>query len=255
MITKDTTEDSTLPTGNSKATEATQEPREPTVDSPPPYQADSSNRIPVSRQPNASNFVTVRREHGSINGTYAIDPTLVMPSVMLPPLEDGEERKNLNLYSQYGNVEADVTILPVDNHGAKVTIYAKSSHCSVRCKLHRSSNSPALSFEGHSMYAHVKVFLPRSFQGPVTATTVYGAIKVSDAVAARQTPFSDVDKTSKFFIGDVSRYLEEGKNWDGDEVVVGSSHGSIKISYDDEINEGKGLFGKIWDSMTSRVPV
>ena len=75
---------------------------------------------------------------------------------------------------------------------------------------HCSSNSPPMSFEGHSEYAPVIVLLPRSFHSPVSASTTHGVIKVSDVVAAHQTTLSNIDKTRKFFIADVSCHLQWG---------------------------------------------
>ena len=75
---------------------------------------------------------------------------------------------------------------------------------------HRSSNSPPMLFEGCSEYALDTVLLPRSFHGPVSASTTHGVIKVSDVVATHQTTLSDIDKMRKFFIADVSRHLQRG---------------------------------------------
>ena len=116
---------------------------------------------------------------------------------------------------------------------------------------HRSSNSPPMSFEGHSEYAPVTVLLPRSFHGLVSASTTHGVIKVSDVVAAHLTTLSDTDKARIFFIADVSRHLQRGDiDWHGDEAIVESTFGTIKVYYEDEVKESRGLFEKFWNSIT-----
>lgn len=229
---------------NLKATEAAQEARDPTFqDSPPPYLPSSSSTSEIlasSSSSNfvASNFVVINRQNEGIKAAYVLDPTMVIQPSMLPPLDAGEERKNLSLQSKNGAVEADVTIAPVDNHGMRATISVKSRNGQVHCNLHRSMTYPTFSFYGYSRNGQVKVCIPRSFCGPVSATTENGTVKVSRAVAARQTPFNYINDTNKSFIGDASGYLEKGgKNWHGDELILESKNGSIKISYDDELEE------------------
>jgi hypothetical protein len=98
------------------------------------------------------------------------------------------------------------------------------------------------------------VVLPRSFKGPISATTHNGSVRLSPALRSQQTPFSDVEHTSRFFIGDITEYApQEGKNWLGDELVIGSKNGGIRILYIDEVTVAdfsmRSLFSRIFDSI------
>ena len=75
-----------------------------------------------------------------------IDPSLSIPSSVLPPLPEGvseDARENLLLKTKDGKIEADVTIVPcsvpdsVDDKGKrkKVVLYAKTSDGKVALKL------------------------------------------------------------------------------------------------------------------------
>lgn len=74
-----------------------------------------------------------------------IDPTLVIPPALLPPLAEGETedtRRNLMLDSKNGTVDADVYILPLRSESSAVmkqrqrtTILAKSWNGSVTTKI------------------------------------------------------------------------------------------------------------------------
>ena len=75
-----------------------------------------------------------------------IDPSLSIPSSVLPPLPEGvseDARENLLLKTKDGKIEADVTIVPcsvpdsVDDKGKrkKVVLYAKTSDGKVTLKL------------------------------------------------------------------------------------------------------------------------
>ena len=81
-----------------------------------------------------SNFIHVDRHNNGINETYVVDPRVAIPASLLTPLEEGEERKNLFLYSRHGNVEADITILP-GNDAQRTTLRVKSTHGRVKCRL------------------------------------------------------------------------------------------------------------------------
>lgn len=77
--------------------------------------------------------------------------------------------------------------------------------------------------------------------------TNHGSSKFSAGASARLTTFSEVDGTSKCFIGDYSGMDDE---WHGDEVSAETSNGSIKIFYEDEAAEASkvsktSFFGRL----------
>ncbi len=58
-----------------------------------------------------SNFLSIQRNNTSLKGSYVIDPTLDVPEAVLPPLEPGQERKNLLLECQNGGINAEVYLV------------------------------------------------------------------------------------------------------------------------------------------------
>lgn len=93
-------------------------------DTPPPYYPPeataSSSTLPAAPPlarptlPNIppSNFVCVKRENDSIDGSYVIDTSLSVPHGLLPPLERGAgERKNLELYSKTDSINVNVWLV------------------------------------------------------------------------------------------------------------------------------------------------
>lgn len=89
---------------------------------------------------------------------------------------------------------------------------------------------------------HVRI--PRDFSGPVTFTSsATGQTVFSSEVHQVFTPFSRVDNVGKGFIGDFasSGYGNQTGDddrteprWDGDELILQSDYGKIKIFYADE---------------------
>ena len=74
-------------------------------------------------------------------------------------------------------------------------------------------------------------------------------------LAAYQTQFSHAGRTNRFFIGDTRAYIEsdaKGDQWIGDEVVVQTTNGSVKLFYEDEASYAEnstGFLGKLWNSI------
>lgn len=82
---------------------------------------------------------------------------------------------------------------------------------------------------------NVTIHIPRTFHGPVTATSKTGQVQFSAPIKEQLTIFSEVKGSHKCFIGDPRLYLKkEGKNWEADELVVESKNSTVKIQFDDE---------------------
>ena len=96
---------------------------------------------------------------------------------------------------------------------------------------------------------NINLRLPRSFRGPLTITTLHGSVRFSPDVAATVTTFSDV-RTKKCFLGDYSTW-RDGEAWSGDEAVIDSRNGSVRIQFDDEVvSEGpRGPFFGMWSRL------
>ena len=60
------------------------------------------------------NYLSLTRTVNSVKGVFVVDPTLRIPSSLLPALEDGEtedDRKNLRLVSSHGSVDVNIFLL------------------------------------------------------------------------------------------------------------------------------------------------
>ncbi|KAG6830227.1 hypothetical protein H0H92_001667 [Tricholoma furcatifolium] len=197
-----------------------------------------------------TNNVSICRKHGSVKGSWLVDPVLRLPSMLLPPLlpdETEESRRNINLQSSNGEVYADITLAPVDwsvdKKGPKkrTTIYAKASNGSVKLKLHAPKSALRLPFQLKidASNGSVQIYIPRSFNGLLSLKLSNGSTKFSTQLSNNLTTFSDVDKIHKCFIGDFSTIVE-GEEWSGDEIIVEAGNGSLKMWYDDEANQTEG---------------
>ena len=84
-----------------------------------------------------TNYTSISQRYGSIKGRWVINPSLSIPSSVLPPLPEGtseDARKNLFLETKDGKIEADVTLLPCSvpdsgdekgRRGKRVVLYVK----------------------------------------------------------------------------------------------------------------------------------
>ncbi|KAF8190509.1 hypothetical protein BJ912DRAFT_965312 [Pholiota molesta] len=214
-----------------------------------PIYAQGSPRRPLP-DIKPSNFVALFRSNSSISGEWIIEPALLIPPTMLPPLsgnETEETRRNLSLESHSGSVDAEIFIMPHNNEASsqvqqqrnRVFIETSSRNGSVTTKVHdvpsTNPNQPAFRFNGR-----VTLYLPRSFKGLVNLKTGNGSIRLSSAMKASETQFSDVDRTKRSFIGDFdpSEWMDDAK-WTGDQLYVEAKSGNINVHFDDEVDPPK----------------
>ncbi|KAF5355227.1 hypothetical protein D9758_005976 [Tetrapyrgos nigripes] len=207
------------------------------LDTPPPPYVSLSHQIPSSSKP--SNFVTISRRAHNIKGSFNIDPSLRVPISYLPALAEGEkekDRQNLRLESKNLNVQAEVYVLsrqPLDGR-QKVTLTFSSSNGSVTCRVRRGEGSdPPIVINATSRNGSVVAHIPRSFHGLITATTRHGARpKLSESVMTQTTTFGNDGDVSRYYVGEYdAEHLEKNI---GDELVVESRLGGVRIFYDEE---------------------
>ena len=133
-----------------------------------------------------SNFISISKINGAVQGTWVINPGLVLPSALLPPLEKGETeetRKNLSLDSRNGAIDADVYVLPPPSTSSalvkprqRVTIHAKSWNGAVTVKLVSSELSSIVVLcniykLSDSMTCRIQTHLGCPSMSPVTPPT------------------------------------------------------------------------------------
>ncbi|ESK86690.1 hypothetical protein Moror_10937 [Moniliophthora roreri MCA 2997] len=187
----------------------------------------------------AVNFVAVNRPLGSIDCSYVLDPSLHIPARFLPPLEAGrseEDRKNLVLKSRVGTIVANITLY--HQEGASVTkrtsLEFKTTVGTMILKIDAigSSIRPPLFARAITNTGTVLLSLPRSFRGFVSVSTTIGAVTLSRDVTAMCRWITNTARIKKCFIGDPSGLTDaELDSWNGDEVEIETTIGSVDISY------------------------
>lgn len=237
---------------------------------------DAPGAVPTRRTtlptPKASNFVSVSKANGAIKGAWAIDPSLPVPSLLLPPLERGEtERSRRNFYLQTNNgaITADVTLVTGLSGSSRsaAAFEASTYNGSVKFSLREASPGqarPPVKIKLESLNGAIHISVPRSFRGIVVGTTFNGNTKPSEEVAAEIQFDKEDGRTRRIFIGDFNlQDFTSGSNWEGDEVNANTKSGSIKIRYVDEMDpiapsfdashnysrSTGGLFSRLWDAL------
>ncbi|TDL24520.1 hypothetical protein BD410DRAFT_853045 [Rickenella mellea] len=203
------------------------------------------------------NFLYIRREYGPVNGTWVINPDLVIPEDVLPPIPPNTDRKNLTLISDFGTLNANVWIVPGGRKGIDGIVKPGDHTAS-------AENSKPTTIEGLAMFGgyaetpfqlqatskfgKVAVGLPRTFTGPITITNEFGKHVFSPAIEPQVSIFSDLGNTVKGFIGDTesSGYSQGG--WTGSSLELICKFGPINVYYVDELDKVKPFIkrGSFW---------
>jgi len=218
------------------------EAQDPLNQEPPPTYA-SLQPSPSPSFAKAVNYVSISRLHSSIKETLTIDPSVVVPPFLRPPLLPGETedtRQNLRLESTHGDVYADVTLVENSENPLEITspqrnkrviMSMETTHGAVTAKIHGPPNRTSFFLRAQSSYGNIFLHIPPTFQGPITISHRHGSVRLSDRVDQNLTTFGEVDNTRRCFLGDFSE-------WDdsccGDELVIDVRHGNVNIHYDDD---------------------
>lgn len=95
-----------------------------------------------------------------------------------------------------------------------------------------------------SKRSHVTIYLPRDFEGPITFKYKRITPHFSDDLLQQMTLFGRDNKQGTVFVGDWSKFGNgpRGKDgrydhWAGDELVVTTKRGLIRVCYADEPRE------------------
>ncbi|KZP03264.1 hypothetical protein FIBSPDRAFT_969170 [Athelia psychrophila] len=112
------------------------------LDPPPVYEAGSSAILQSTSGATTmrpTNYLLLEREHNSIKGQYAIDPSISIPQSLLPLLPFGtneSDRSNVMLKSTYNSIDVDIALLnPRHPMGKPTTLSLDSTHGSVKLQL------------------------------------------------------------------------------------------------------------------------
>lgn len=223
-----------------------------------------------------SNYVSISRNNASVRGTWLLDSSLSIPNMFLAPLspdETEETRKNLYLKSSNGSIDAEITLAPYTlgddlSTWKRLTMYTRAMNGPIKILLvyarffvsawwsniqpnQHTPHIPRLPFylNIEAYNGPVTIYLPRAFNGLLSIKQSHGSTKFSHEVSMHLVTFNDVDRMHKCFIGDFPA-LKEGEKWQGDEIVIDARNGSVKVHYEDEVEDRvekqPGIFGNIF---------
>jgi len=255
---------------DSKAAEAAEHTsRAPQDDPPPSYNAGpSSGALPSPSTPppvaKATNYISLLRSNGSIKGSYAINPSMAIPTAFLPPLheDDTEEtRKNLRFESMNGSVDVNIQLVDDGTTETEETkekrkrttmvLCSQNGHVSVTV-LSSSQTRMPIQLDVRSQNGAVTALIPRSFNGLVKLKTNHGAKVISGSLEDHTTTFSEVDGEQICFVGDFGSWnAKSADEWKGDEAVLESRNGRVKIAYADEKGRADSAKGGFWSKVFS----
>ncbi|PPQ77966.1 hypothetical protein CVT24_006140 [Panaeolus cyanescens] len=183
------------------------------------------------------NFVQFIRAENFVKATWVIDPNLIIPPAFLPPLPEGldsSERPNLLLVSDEGSVQGDIYIKPI-NHDVRpvipgiISIYARSKielNIHDTPILHPGDQRLPIRLKATSYEDDVRIYLPRSFSGPLyikTQRSTTSSVFLSPAIRQRLSTISQDIYIVQGFIGrpaELDQKEDSMDNWEGDSLEV-----------------------------------
>ncbi|KAL1701092.1 hypothetical protein EV121DRAFT_212786 [Schizophyllum commune] len=190
-----------------------------------------------------SKFVSVTRRNNAITGTWAIDPTLPsLPGVAQPT-------SDVYIQSTNGRIAAEVTVVAHASRdmAQKTKMDLKTTNGAVKLTVHapeRYKRTPLYLAE-HTTNGAVTLILPRSFVGPLTATTTNGRVKLSDGIVRSARDVQEGQRETKCMIG-----MGNGAGKDGmvlDEAIIRTTNGGVNVAFDDEeVPAAKGFLNKLF---------
>ncbi|KAJ8095535.1 hypothetical protein PM082_023062 [Marasmius tenuissimus] len=220
-------------------------------EAPPPQYEELISSSPVS-QPSPSslslstaldgravNYIAINKPLGSIDCQYTLDPSVQIPASFLPRLQQGqteEDRKNLSLKTKVGTIVADVLLQhregsPVDRR-TLLAFRTTLGTMILKLDVTPSPIRPPFQLKATTQSGTIVLHLPRSFHGFLSVTTTIGNVNLSSEVAEVNRWITTGPRVRKAFIGDASQLREcELEPWNGDEVIIETTVGSVEIAF------------------------
>ncbi|KAL0565062.1 hypothetical protein V5O48_016970 [Marasmius crinis-equi] len=199
----------------------------------------SSFSTPDDGDGRAVNYIAINKPLGSIDCKYVLDPAIQIPTSFLPKLGPGqteEDRKNLSLKTKVGTVVAEIMLQHREGSVLKrrTLLECKTTVGTMILKVDAtpSPNRPPFQLKATTQSGTVLLYLPTSFRGFLTVTTTIGTVSLSREVIAVNRWLSTTGRVRKAFIGDASQLRDsELEAWNGDEVIIETTVGSVEIAY------------------------
>ncbi|KAK7023177.1 hypothetical protein R3P38DRAFT_2958102 [Favolaschia claudopus] len=203
-------------------------------DSPPAYYPGLTSlmgspnlRSESSQAPRSTSFLSLVRGNGqSITGSYTIDPSIRIPSALLPTEIGAEPRRNLYLETTDVPIDADVFVVGEassnsDSEGseslrADIELKAAQGPITARLVPYRPTlPRPHIHLTAHSASGPINVLLPPTFCGPLTIRTPSTCSLPQEAII-----FAEAQDTRRGFVGDFAGWTDDSV---GDALVIESA--------------------------------
>ncbi|KAG8776976.1 hypothetical protein FRC12_000597 [Ceratobasidium sp. 428] len=175
----------------------------------------------------------------------------------LPPIK--ETRPNIMLYSTNGSVNGKIYVSSSDRVARQSLIVAQGNNGSVSLSVNAPTGQP-IRIHATSHNGSVTVKIPTTYVGAVTLAMTHGSIKISEGIKTKSTIFSSTATSTRLFVGDWSAanfgttpdtsafgsHAVAGPStastpprdpfatWTGPLVHLGTTNGSVHISFVDE---------------------
>ncbi|KAK0237938.1 hypothetical protein EDD85DRAFT_832385 [Armillaria nabsnona] len=204
---------------------------------PPPY-GSRSQATPPPRQP--GNFMTIIRDSGPIKQSFLINPTLSVPSSLLPPLTPHETedcRNNLNIEAKWGEIDADIEVMKsgwLTRFRVDIRAYGDIV---IRLRLpdvvspdDPTRPGPLCLMDVYASSGNIYLLIPRKrLEGPMNVTTRRD-VSFSPALSKDLNTFNERGKRRECFIGNFATW-SDGM---GDVINLEAKAGKISVQYNDE---------------------
>ncbi|KAJ6545879.1 hypothetical protein DFH09DRAFT_1367564 [Mycena vulgaris] len=209
------------------------------------------------------NNVAISRMLGSLNGMRAVvDPNQHMPESLRPKPFYGRPPPNLELSVTFGAVDADIDVLPFapdmvhvprsrsylssDNYreskGPQVHLRSGTGTGNITLRIRAQPGAPVY-IDTNSTFGQTRIYLPRTFQGPLTIDSWARTPRLSAALMHASEPVSASGSVTRRFVGDVGAWTARGEC--GDQAVVETLYGAVWVGYEGEEDEGKRALGSV----------
>ncbi|KAJ7225066.1 hypothetical protein B0H12DRAFT_278917 [Mycena haematopus] len=236
---------------------------------PPPYAAAPTNtNAPSAPSTEWSvrprNYIQISKTFGALARTrFILDPNLHVPDSLrgetsLSYLLSSCPKPNLELAVAFGEIDADIKVLASTAKCADNRYRYESFACPRQTGLEASTTSGAVtlhinathfSLRASSFFGRIRIFLPRTYHGPLTITSSLGAPMLSSELRCVCTPISEVGSRRRLFVGDLGVWQQRHEH--GDSAQVGSSFGRVWVGYVGEEEEAKRAMR--WDALQCAV--
>ncbi|KAK0220229.1 hypothetical protein IW262DRAFT_1383451 [Armillaria fumosa] len=208
--------------------------------SPPPPYGSRSEDPPLPRQP--GNFMTIIRDSGPIKQSFLIDPSLSIPSELLPTLtpselEAGGTRNNLNLEAKYGEIDADIEVMKTTKW-TRIRVDVRSrSDVVIRLRLPGTISpgdlnrpGPLCTLDICATSGNIYLLVPKKRLVGKLISTARGDVTFSKTLMKDLSAFNEKGKRRECFIGDCKMWSEGT----GDLINLEAKAGGISVQYNDE---------------------